>query len=46
MLIPQEGPEVLDRDGIRFEIDTPVASEIVIGGKVWNVGKGSYIFGV
>jgi alpha-L-rhamnosidase len=31
--------------GIRYEIDTPVPAEIVIGGKVYHVEKGSYLFG-
>ena len=31
--------------GIRYEIDTPVPAEIVIGGKVYCVEKGSYLFG-
>ena len=32
-------------NGIRYEIDTPVRTEIVIGGKSMTVEKGSYIFG-
>ncbi len=32
-------------DGIRYEIDTPVQTEIVIGGKSVTVEKGSYVFG-
>ena len=32
-------------DGIRYEIDTPVPAEIVIGGTVRRVEKGRYIFG-
>lgn len=32
-------------NGIRYEIDTPVRTEIVIGGKGMTVEKGSYIFG-
>jgi alpha-L-rhamnosidase len=31
--------------GIRYEIDTPVETEIVIGGVSRKVGKGKYIFG-
>ncbi len=31
--------------GIRYEIDTPVPAEIVIGGKTYHVEKGSYLFG-
>ena len=31
--------------GIRYEIDTPVEAEIVIGGQVKQVGAGKYIFG-
>ena len=30
--------------GIRYEIDTPVEAEIIIGGKSRTVGKGSYLF--
>ena len=30
---------------VRYEIDTPVPAEIVIGGKTRNVGEGRYIFG-
>ena len=32
-------------DGIRYEIDTPVETEIVIGGVSRIVGKGKYLFG-
>ena len=31
--------------GIRYEIETPVETEVVIGGKTRLVGKGKYIFG-
>ena len=31
-------------DGVRYEIDTPVAAEIVINGKIYAVEPGSYIF--
>ena len=33
------------QNGIRYEIDTPVPAEIVIGGKTRMVEKGSYLFG-
>ena len=33
------------QDGIRYEVDTPVPAEIVIGGKTYSVGKGCYLFG-
>ena len=33
------------KNGIRYEIDTPVPAEIVIGGKTRMVEKGSYLFG-
>ena len=32
-------------DAIRYEIETPVDTEIVIGGATKTVGKGKYIFG-
>ena len=31
-------------DGIRYEIDTPVPVEIVLGGVARTVGKGRYVF--
>ena len=31
-------------DGVRYEIDTTVESEIVVNGKTYRVGPGSYIF--
>ena len=31
--------------GIRYEIDTPVPAEIILGGKSRIVGKGRYLFG-
>ncbi|MBP5465933.1 MAG: hypothetical protein J6Y13_12280 [Treponema sp.] len=31
--------------GIRYEIDTPVETEVIIGGVSKTVGKGKYIFG-
>ena len=30
--------------GVRYEIDTPVESEILVNGKTYRVGPGSYIF--
>lgn len=30
--------------GIRYEIETPVQAEIILGGRSWTVGKGSYLF--
>ena len=33
------------KDGIRFEIDTPVRAEIVLDGNTHTVEKGSYLFG-
>ena len=32
-------------DGIRYEIDTPVKTEIILGGEYRIVEKGSYLFG-
>ena len=31
--------------GIRYEIDTPVQTEVVLGGKTLAVEKGRYLFG-
>lgn len=31
-------------DGIRYEIDTPVQTEIILNGKTLTVGKGKYLF--
>ena len=31
-------------DGVRYEIDTPVESEIVVNGKTYYVGPGRYLF--
>ena len=31
--------------GVRYEIDTPVETEVIIGGIRKTVGKGKYIFG-
>ena len=31
-------------DGIRYEIETPVETEIILDGKTRIVGKGSYLF--
>ena len=33
-----------ENGGIRYEIKTPVAAQIIIGGKEYSVGKGSYVF--
>ena len=32
-------------NGIRYEIDTPVRTEVILGGKIRTVEKGRYLFG-
>lgn len=39
----RSGWKYTDR-GIRYEIETPVQAEIILGGRSWTVGKGSYLF--